>query len=771
MSLRGQSISLRRKLAGLLAAFAAFAVVAAAATIYGIQWHVEGAAREFERTLGRTIQINHLNVALTKQMLSLREVLEGRTDAVDPYFESREEFFTRLRQVAAFAPSEAAGLRWKDILQLAQRLADESDQCLTLQRTSKTDEAKNLLATSLNGELLPELEAKFRDAKAILDRSRNQATRELDATSLRVLFLTIAVGAFAAGLVIIGVTLIRRWLIVPIAELQEATRRFSQGNLSYRVTPRYDDELGRLGMALNEMAGSLATARTKLQASETKHRRLFTNLCDAVVICDVKGEIVEYHDSDSRLLGVEGAEHIGRYFLDVWPTWIAVGGDWSSIIGAAVAEGRRYRAVDVELKTGESTGGWATADFLVYRIEYGGARYAAIVVRDVTERQRLQRKLRQAETMEAVGTLAGGLAHDFNNLLAGVIGSLSLLATEVTDSQHAERIRSVIRNCWQAAGLSRRLLNFASSAHGEPQVFCLREAVTVITNSLDPSFLEGIEVQRVLESPVSVRMDRDQLTQIVLNLLRNARDAMPDGGTLRIQVGSTVTRDPEGGRVEGPYAVLAVQDTGVGMTREVQSRIFEPFFTTKSRASRRGRGMGMAIAYSAVRNARGFVQVESKPGCGTTFCVYLPICESVSGEHVSAPHSPLTQTDKGVILFVEEDAVIRDVGTTALQRWGYSVLAADGAEDARSKLAAVGSGAVALAVIDMSLSAGDSLNLAEHVLALNANSSILFTTALTEQPLPSHLEPHVRAQLLKPFRLEALATAVSAALTPSLPHH
>ncbi len=769
MTSPGTSVGLRRRLVGLLAAFAVFAVGAATATIVGIQWRVEGTLLEFESTMGQTVRVDRLRVGLRDQMLSLRAVIDGQVDAVDPYFRSRETFISQVRQVAAFAPVDGDAERWPRLLKLANKVAEESDRCLALVQSGDREQANVALADRLESAVLPEIENELLAAMAALDELRNQATQKLATTTTQVLFLTVVVGVLAGSLVVVGAVMIRRWLIVPIDRLQTAAERYSRGDLAFRVDTGSDDELGALASTLNEMAQSLAQAQTQLQESESKHRLLFQNLRDAVVICDGAGRVVEYHDGETHLLGVAGDEHRGRPMLDVWPEWTQVGVDWALVIEAAVKEGRRFRAGDVDWpgdKAGESS---LTVDLIVFRLEFGGTRLAAIVLRDVTERQRLQRKLRHAETMEAVGTLAGGLAHDFNNLLAGVIGSLSLLAGEVSNSRHADKIRSVVRTCWEAAGLSRRLLNFAGSAHGEPQVFCPSEAVTVIVDSLDPSFLEGVSLETNLDKQVLVRMDRDQFTQIVLNLVRNARDAMPDGGQMAIEIARAITRHPEEGRDERPFAVLVVADTGGGMTREVQSRIFEPFFTTKSRASRRGRGMGMAVAYSAVRNAGGFVQIDSTVGEGTTFRIHLPVCEESVEPVAFAPSIDPSAAQPGFILLVEEDAVLRQVCGNALQQWGYAVLAADGMVDATAKLSGVDAYGLRLAVIDVSDEDNGGLALAGQLIERAPDIRIIFTSAVGEQTIPTALRLHVSAQLAKPFELDALATAVSAALASSTP--
>ena len=767
MTSPGAAVGLRRRLVGLLAALAVFAVGAATATIVGIQWRVEGALSEFESTMGQTVRVDRLRFGLRDQMLSLQAIVDGQVDAVGPYFRSRETFISQVRQVAAFAPVDGDVDRWPRLLRLADRVAEESDRCLALVQAGERGQANVILGDRLESALLPEVENELLAAKAALDESRNQATHKLATTTAQVLFLTVVVGVLAGLLVVVGAVMIRRWLIVPIDRLQAAAERYSQGDLSFRVDTGSDDELGVLASTLNGMASSLAHARTQLEESEAKHRLLFQNLRDAFVICDGKGRVVEYHDGETHLLGVEGDEHAGCPVLDVWPEWTLVGVDWPVVVDAAVRSGRRFRATDVDWPSGKAGEDPMTVDLIVFRLEFGGTRLAAIVLRDVTERQRLQRKLRHAETMEAVGTLAGGLAHDFNNLLAGVIGSLSLLAGEVSNSHHAEKLRGVVRTCWEAAGLSRRLLNFAGSAHGEPQVFCPSEAVTVIVDSLDPSFLEGVTLDTKLDRQALVRMDRDQFTQIVLNLVRNAREAMPDGGRLAIETGRVMARHPEEGRDERPFAVLVVADTGGGMSREVQSRIFEPFFTTKSRASRRGRGMGMAVAYSAVRNAGGFVQIESTVGEGTTFRIHLPVCEESVEPVAFARSVDAFPSQSGFILLVEEDAVLRQVCGNALQQWGYAVLAADGALDATGKLSGVDAHGLRLALIDVSQDDSGGLALAEQLIERAPEIGIIVTFAGGEPSIPAALRPHVSAQLAKPFEMDVLATTVSAALASS----
>jgi len=619
---------LRRKLVGLLSSFGVFAVAAAGATIYGTQSYISSAARDFEDAIASTYHAQHLGILLRQQTLSLHGLIEDRGNAVRPYFAAREEFSTMLRQLEPFLDEPNERANWSRLMELNDQLILESERCLAGAAEHRVDEASKILANTIEGKLIPELETRLSDARAHLDRHVSASSRALVTTSRIVLILTVGVGILAAGLVLFGAILIRQWLIRPVQRLQQAAEHFANGDLAHRIEITSNDELGLLANSMNEMAGSLTRAQGDLVTSETKSRQLFQNLRDAVVLVDDQGLIVEYHDSDAGLLGMAGTQHVGRPLLDVWPEWRKAECDWTTVIDAAIRDGKRYRASGIELPSAASSRPSSVVDLLVFHVEWRSSRLAAIVLRDVSDRMELERRLRQAETMEAVGTLAGGLAHDFNNLLAGVIGNLSVLEGQLPNENQAERVRAAVRTCWQASALSRRLLNFAGSAHGQPESFIVRDAVKMILEALDPSFLEGIELVADMGVEAIVRMDRDQFTQTVLNLLRNAREAMPDGGKLIVSLERVNTRHPEGSREEQPFVMLMVKDSGVGMPADVQTRVFEPFFSTKSRDSHCGRGMGMAIVYAAIRNAGGFIRVESEPQRGTTFRIFLPTSES-----------------------------------------------------------------------------------------------------------------------------------------------
>jgi len=759
---------IRTKLVVMLSGFAVFAVLAASATIYAVHWRIESAVQSFERTIGDIVRVKQLQLSINEQLFYLRGVIDGDADAVRAYLASRDECLTRLRQIARYAHGSGEVGRSEELLTLTRSLEESTDECLRLVQAGDRKGALALVTGKIHGEIALAIVAHLHETARHLEDDRSAAARKLGATSKHVLSLTLTVGALGVLMVLIGAMLIRGWLISPMRSLAVAAEHYRDGEFAYRVRAGADDELGQLGDALNDMAHSVSEAQASLQASETKYRSLFRNLRDAVVICDLESRVVEFHEGDAKTLGVEGDEHIDRPLLEVWPEWASATPDWPGVITSAIVHGRRFRATDVAVAGKDRSDNEIVLDFLVYRIEVGQNRFAAIVVRDVSDRHRLQRKLRQAETMEAVGTLAGGLAHDFNNLLASVTGSLSMLVSEVGNAAHAERIRTVLKTCWQASALSRKLLNFATSAHGNPQVFALSETVETMLGSFDPSFFEGVTFEKDLDSDVIVRMDQDQFTQVVLNLLRNARDAMPEGGTLSISVKQTTERHPDAPSDEERFGMLVVKDTGTGMTPDVQRRIFEPLFTTKSRASGRGRGLGLAVAYSAVKNAGGFIKIESEPGRGTTFRIYLPLGESPLHPVLPSDDAGRRNAKDVAALFVDNDPLVVQTWVDAIQQWGYEVATGDSVDEAHIA-ASQTVHPLRVAVIDVEFDNDRGLAFAEMLTREAPDLRVILTTGAAKRDIPAPIADVVIAQLSKPFALDTFRTAIDEAAKAGLP--
>ena len=300
--------------------------------------------------------------------------------------------------------------------------------------------------------------------------------------------------------------------------------------------------------------------------------------------------------------------------------------------------------------------------------------------RDITERRRLEDHLRQAQKMEAIGQLTGGIAHDFNNLLAVIIGNLDLLERQVKDNEPAmKRVHTARNASFRGADLTRRLLAFARQETLQPKAIELNAIIGTVLELAAPALGPEIQVVTRLDSSIpAVFADASGLENTLLNLVVNARDAMKKRGTLTI---SSELRILESGQLlgteselrPGSYALVAVSDTGHGMTKEIAQRVFEPFFTTKSR----GTGLGLAMVYGFIKQSSGTVCVYSEPGCGTTFSFFLPLVEEVA-KLPSTPTLEAHSQDAGgsTILVVDDEDGLLEIASTCLSELGYTVLTA-----------------------------------------------------------------------------------------------
>lgn len=319
-----------------------------------------------------------------------------------------------------------------------------------------------------------------------------------------------------------------------------------------------------------------------------------------------------------------------------------------------------------------------------------------VTLRDQTERAELEEQLQQAQKMEAVGQLAGGIAHDFNNLLTTVLGH-SELGMDSLEEAHPVRadLAQIKRAAELAAALTNQLLAFSRKQVVEARVIDVEESLGQVTGLLKRLIEERVTTVLEAEPGVGhVRVDPAQLEQVVLNLAINARDAMPQGGTLTVRARRERVRAPISSAViavpPGDYVVIEVSDTGVGMDPATQARVFEPFFTTKPPG--RGTGLGLASVYGIVKQNQGGLRLQSSPGRGTTFSIYLPrVAPSGEGLHPLGPKRPAHHATGATILLVEDEPWARDVAERALSREGYRVLSAGDAVEARALAAADGS--------------------------------------------------------------------------------
>ena len=492
---------------------------------------------------------------------------------------------------------------------------------------------------------------------------------------------------------------------------------------------------------------------------------------DLMVICYADGEVKTVNSAATRLLGRRETDLATLPLTDlihpddqrqVFETLRTLG----SRQGAAALRAR-VRARDGSYRILDWTA--SAEDDLIYAVG-----------RDVTEQQELQEQLRQAQKMEAVGQLTGGIAHDFNNLLTGIMGSLDMLQRHHRAGRQEkfdQYLHSALSSAQRAAALTQRLLAFSRRQALDLQPIQVNDSVSSMEELLLRSLRGDIELVLELDAGLwQALTDAHQLESALLNLVINARDALPDGGTIRIET-RNVYLDESGNGLDavsaGDYVALLVTDDGTGMPPEVMARAFDPFFTTKPIGQ--GTGLGLSMIYGYAKQSKGHVRLDSLPGRGTTVGLYLP---RYLGADVEPPRPvPSTVTPSGAgktILVVEDEPVVRQMVVELLRELGYATLQA---EDARGALPILESARpIDLLLSDVGLPGMNGRQLAEIARQRRPGLKVVFATGYAEGAhLEGYLEPGMTL-ITKPFNLDALAArvgetlaATEADLSPALP--
>jgi len=428
-------------------------------------------------------------------------------------------------------------------------------------------------------------------------------------------------------------------------------------------------------------------AEEKLLVSEEKFSKAFRLGPDAITITAIAdGRFLEVNDNFLRLTGLTRNEIIGRSSVELG-LW-ANPKDRHHIVALLRRAGE---ARDLEVRMSIKSGEVRTLQMSAHTIELSGQPCIIAIFRDVTEGRALEVQLRQAQKMEAVGRLAGGVAHDFNNLLVGILGYSELLKKKLTEQAALLRMANEINfAAMRARDLTSRLLALSHRQVLQPAVLDLNVLVRQCERLLRPIIGEAVKViLRLDPKTANVKADPAQLEQVILNLALNSRDAMLGSGTLsmetcNIQVDATLARQHPG-LIPGHYVRLSVTDTGHGIAADVMPRIFEPFFTTKEIG--KGSGLGLSTVYGVVKQSGGCVTVSSQPGLGAAFGIYLPRASELPDRRIPAPLAAASSTGSETILLVEDEAVVRDLVCEILRESGYVVLSANSGADAMEIIA------------------------------------------------------------------------------------
>lgn len=522
------------------------------------------------------------------------------------------------------------------------------------------------------------------------------------------------------------------------------------------------------------MIGSMTDLTARKQAEETLllRERAIQAVSQGIIISDpsqADNPIIYASQGFERMTGYGQADVIGKNcrFMQGPDT------DRETVreLRTAIAE---QRSCTVELLNYRRDGQpfWNELTITPVRDATGQLTHFIGMQTDVTERRRLEEQYRQAQKMEAVGRLAGGVAHDFNNLLTIISGNCEMvLESPQLDTSEREAIDLIRDASERAATLTRQLLGFSRQTILQPRLIDPNTVVTQITNLLKRLIGEDVCLSTALDPQVSrVKADPSQLDQVLMNLAVNARDAMPTGGKLTITTSNVLIRSEQAAKYllskPGEYVLLAMSDTGVGMTPEVLARIFEPFYTTKEVGH--GTGLGLAMVFGIVQQSGGFIHVESQPGAGSTFQIYLPaVSAELPEQRGTVPKGELSGTE--TILLVEDEEAVRGLILSSLQRHGYHVLAAqDGPEALR--IATAHQGALDLILTDVVMPDLSGPELAKQVHAAYPQAKLLFMSGYTDDAVVRHgLNEAEMAFIQKPFSPENLVQKVRQVLDERVP--
>jgi PAS domain S-box-containing protein len=580
------------------------------------------------------------------------------------------------------------------------------------------------------------------------------------------------------------ILLVNRDLITPLRRLVKVTNQLAIGDFEVdtKVT-RYDDEVAELGRAVSQMAGRLENMVVRLSQSEEGYKRLYDeshktsqmyrSLLDAspdpIVVYDMVGHPIYINPSFSRIFGWTLDELRGRPIPFVpeanRPETIEMIDMVRRGISFSNRETRRFTKSGQIIDVAISGATYSDAE--------GQPQGSVIILRDTTEARRMEKQLIQAQKMEAVGTLAGGLAHDFNNLLTGILGNLDLMARSLApDDQLLKYIRAADKAATRAANLTGQLLAFGRRTperlHAVSVADCAQETAQILRETVDRRITISTRLGDKLPLVLS---DEAQLGQLMMNLCLNSRDAVMEALETNppdylpeiiifaeaAEVDEAYCADHHYAR-PGTYVRLAVMDNGIGMDAETQAHIFEPFYTTKEVG--KGTGLGMSMVYGSVKQMTGWITFQTEPGRGSRFDVYLPLAQ----DHPRSGAEEFTEAGlpggRETVLLVDDEEFVRDLGRAVLTELGYTVLLAGDGAEALEVYQAQGD-RIDLLILDLTMPRLSGRQVMAEILKNRPEALIVISSGYSEETRESDLTSLGAAAFIpKPYRLDHLARVV-----------
>ena len=468
--------------------------------------------------------------------------------------------------------------------------------------------------------------------------------------------------------------------------------------------------------------------RGRLEQRFREQAALLDKTTDAIVVSDLEHRITYWNKGAEKIYGWTAEEVIGRRAFDLLYREV-------SPFETAVACIVKYSEWTGEIQQVTRTGGTllVEARWTLLHNSAGQPQGILAINTDITEKKQLEQQFLRAQRMDSIGTLAGGIAHDLNNALTPILMSIELLKLQKQDPRGMNMLSTIDNSAKRGAGMVRQLLTFASGLEGKQLAMDVGQLLKEIEKIANETFLKTIQVRSEIPADLwTVQGDPTQLHQVLLNLCVNARDAMPDGGTLKLSAWNLMIDQHyvglNGEGEPGPYIVIQVKDTGTGMPPEVIERIFEPFFTTKELG--KGTGLGLSTSLGIIKSHHGFLHVDSVPGVGTKFLVYLPAQEAAATAVPASVENELPRGQGELVLVVDDEADVRQVVQQILEAFGYqALLAADGIE--ATALYASRKEEIAVVVTDMMMPLMDGPATIQALMNLNPQVRIIAASGLS----------------------------------------
>lgn len=513
----------------------------------------------------------------------------------------------------------------------------------------------------------------------------------------------------------------------------------------------YDQELIRLRAENDRLRKENETLFDRLGEAERELEKLFLENPLPMWVYDLETlSFLEVNRTAIQKYGYSREEFLAMNLTDIRPTE-----DVPRML-ETVRRRRRGHEYSGDWRHRLANGDIIHVEIASHTLTFQGRPAVLVAARDVSDRRRLQAELRQAQRMEAVGRLASGIAHDFNNFLLVIAGHCQLLGRSTPDETSLKRRIRLIEDAVERAGqLTEQLLTFTRSPRIEPQAVKLNEAAAKMHSQLEQVIGSRIRIETdFAASPDLIAVDPTGLEQLLMNLCLNARDAMPDGGTLTLATRNRTfpSETEDHPALAGNFVELTVKDTGCGMSEELQERIFDPFFSTKGN---KGTGLGLSIAYGVVTQAGGEIRVESNPGEGTRFIALFPVLDLGRSLLPLLQANPPVREGIGTVLVVEDEATVREVLVETFELEGFTVLEAENGDDA-IQLCQSHSGPIDLLVTDVTLPTIDGCALADLMHERYPDLKVLFVTGYAAPKLVERGSP----VLQKPFSITQLVETV-----------